>query len=92
MRIVPTGDPSADLARDLAGFLEMDRRVAVDVIPAQLAARSVGALESLVAARLGDQTEAALLRVPVARPLVRLCQGPNEAVSKLPSVRFAFLA
>ena len=48
--------------------------------------------EPEVAARLGDQTEAALLGVPVTRLPVRLCQGPNEPVRQLPSVRFAFLA
>ena len=54
VRIFAGGDPSADLPRNVAGLLEIDRRVAIDMVPAQLAAGPIGHLERLVTARLGD--------------------------------------
>ncbi len=89
LRISAGGDASANFACCVAGFLEVDRPVAIEMVPAQLTAGSVGAFERLVAGRLGDQAEAALLGVPVERFPIWRPQVPDEPVGKLPAVRFA---
>ena len=80
---------NTEIAELLVKLASGDCTVAVDMVPAQLTARSVGDLESFVSGRLGDQTETALLGVPVERFSARRCQFPNESVRQFPSVRFA---